>query len=210
MVAIAAPRLQPPSLRATELTVIASVLLFAAGFAALALWGGGRQAWTIVQAVPPRIVPVLLGMSLLNYALRGARWLLFSRAIGLRVPATANALYYVAGFAMTTTPGKLGEAVRLYLLNRFHNCPYDRTAALLVADRLSDGVATALVVALTAAAFAHYHAAAAVAVLFAAALVALILRPALLGAALDAAFARLRRRRAASACFLRRLTLGFM
>src|SRR5277367_6103342 len=122
----------PPKWRRMEVAVATGILLFALGFAGAAAWGGGRQAWHTLLSVPPAILPVLLAMSALNYVMRGARWLLFSRALGLRVPVRRNALYYVAGFSMTTTPGKLGEALRLWLLNRFHGCRYDRTAALLV------------------------------------------------------------------------------
>jgi glycosyltransferase 2 family protein len=182
-----------PSMRRAERAVLAGVVLFALGFAAAALLGGGRQAWLIVLHVPGRIIPVLLALSLVNYIMRGARWLLFSHALRLNVPAASNLLYYVSGFAMTTTPGKMGEIVRLYLLNRFHNCPYDRTAALLISDRLSDGLATTIVVALTIAAFAHLPAGAAGAIAFAAALVVVCLWPGILLLLVHAVFARLHR-----------------
>jgi uncharacterized protein (TIRG00374 family) len=182
-----------PGLRRAELAVMASVVLFALGFAALAGWGGGRQSWDIVQRVPLRIVPVLLGLSLVNYTMRGGRWLLFSRALRLGVPAASNALYYVAGFAMTTTPGKMGEMIRLYLLKRFHACHYERTAPLLIADRLSDGIATTLVVAATVAFYAHHPQGAAGAWALAACLVAVCLFPRMLLPVIGGVFARLRR-----------------
>jgi uncharacterized protein (TIRG00374 family) len=172
---------------------VISVVLFALGFAAAAMLGGGRQTWHILLHVPGRIIPVLLAMSLLNYAARGTRWLLFARTLGLDVPAPSILLYYVAGFSMTTTPGKVGEVIRLYLLNRFHGCRYDRTAALLIADRLADGLATMLVVAATIASFARAPAGIAAAGLIALVLVVLCLRPGLLLGVIDAAFGRLRR-----------------
>jgi uncharacterized protein (TIRG00374 family) len=155
--------------------------------------GGGRQAWQTLLHVPARIIPVLLGMSLLNYAARGTRWLLFARTLSLGVPAASILLYYVAGFSMTTTPGKVGEVIRLYLLNRFHGCRYDRTVALLIADRLADGLATMLVVAVTVAGFARAPAGLAGAVVVALVLIVLCLRPGLLLGLIDAAFGRLRR-----------------
>lgn len=187
------PDFAAPSMRRAELAAIAGLVLFALGFAALAACSGGRQSWAILQSVPVRIVPLLLGLSLVNYFMRGVRWLLFSRALRLGVPAASASLYYVAGFAMTATPGKLGEVVRLYLLKRFHGCGYARTAPLLIADRLSDGIATTLVVALTVVSYAHYPAGAAGAVVFALCLVALCLRPGMLLPVLDLVFARLRR-----------------
>ena len=86
-----------------------ALLLFAACFIAAACWGGGSQAWAAAQRVPLALLPVLLALSLVNYAMRGLRWLIFSRALHLGVPPGANLLYYVAGFAMTPTPGKAGR-----------------------------------------------------------------------------------------------------
>jgi glycosyltransferase 2 family protein len=176
-----------------EIAVAVGIIVFALGFAGAAAWGGGRQAWVTLLSVPERILPVLLAMSALNYIMRGLRWLLFSNALGLRVPARRNALYYVAGFSMTTTPGKLGEALRLWLLNRFHGCRYDRTAALLVGDRLADAVSTTLVVAVTVGWFSHYLWMALAAVALVSALTFLWLRPGLLLRCIDFAYALLHR-----------------
>lgn len=191
--AAALPPVQPPRLRRMEWAVVLGVLVFALGMAGAALWGGGRQAWTTLLSVPRGVFPVLLAMSLLNYVMRALRWLLFSRALQLRVNPAANALYYVAGFSMTTTPGKMGEALRLWLLNRFHGCKYEDTAALLVADRLSDAVATTGVVAVTVFWFAHYASVAIIAVIGVAGITALALRPALILWGIDTLFGRLRR-----------------
>jgi uncharacterized protein (TIRG00374 family) len=176
-----------------EWAVALGVLTFALGLSAAALWGGGRQVWATLLTVPAGILPVLFGLSLLNYAMRTWRWLLFSFTLKLNVRPATNAIYYVAGFAMTTTPGKMGEALRLWLLNRFHNVRYERGAALLVADRLSDAVATTAVVAVTVFWFAHYLFVALIAVVFVAALTALCMKPNLLLWGIDTAYARLRR-----------------
>ncbi|HTZ70624.1 MAG TPA: lysylphosphatidylglycerol synthase transmembrane domain-containing protein [Acetobacteraceae bacterium] len=173
--------------------VVLAMLVFAAGLALAAVLGGGKAALAALQHVPPSILPVLLALSATNYALRAARWLLFSNALALRVPQATNVLYYVAGFAMTATPGKVGEALRLYLMNRSHGARYESTAALLVADRLSDAVAITAVVALTVAWFAHYLWLAMVSVAIVACIVLLALRPGFLLTVIDALFARMRR-----------------
>ena len=43
-----------------------------------------------------------------------------------------------------STPGKVGEALRLWLLERCHGYRYERTAPLLIGDRLGDAVAITL------------------------------------------------------------------
>ncbi len=182
-----------PRLRRMELAVLLGVVMFALGMAVAAIWGGGRVAWATLLTIPGHIVPIMLAMSLLNYTMRALRWLLFSRALGLGVNPAVNALYYVAGFSMTTTPGKMGEALRLWLLARFHGSRYEDTAALLVADRLSDAVAITGVVALSVFGFAHYASVAVIAVLGVAGITALALRPRFILWGIDTAFARLRR-----------------
>ena len=38
--------------------------------------------------------------------------------MSVSIPFSRNTLYYIAGFAFTVTPGKVGEVVRLWLLRR--------------------------------------------------------------------------------------------
>ena len=173
--------------------IVYAVLVFGMGLAVAGLSGGGAQTWRAVQAVPTAVLPAMLALSAINYFMRAARWLLFSRALHVRVPPARNALYYVAGFALTTTPGKLGEGVRLWLMNRSHGSRYEDTAALLVADRLSDAVAVSAVVALTVGWFAHYAWMAAGSVAIVVAILGLAMRPRLLLAITDTAYGRLQR-----------------
>jgi hypothetical protein len=84
----------------------------------------------------------LLGLSLTNYTIRAWRWHLYGRHLDIEVPAGRTGLYFIAGFAMTTTPGKLGEALRLWFLERCHGYRYDRTAPLLIGDRMGDAIST--------------------------------------------------------------------
>src|SRR5580765_1084273 len=80
----------------------------------------------------------LLGLSLLNYAIRAWRWIVLSRFLGFNIPTLLNILYYFAGYALTATPGKAGEAVRLWLLRAGHGVPYLRSIPIMLADRVID------------------------------------------------------------------------
>jgi uncharacterized protein (TIRG00374 family) len=51
-------------------------------------------------------------LSLLNYALRIARWDMYLRRLGHILPRRFVALTFMAGFAFTLSPGKLGEMMR--------------------------------------------------------------------------------------------------
>lgn len=173
-----------------------------------ALWGGGAllllalalpavgvgEVGTHLARLSAALVAAMLGLSLANYGLRALRWHLLSRAAGLRVPPLRNGLYYVAGFAFAVTPGKLGEVVRLWLLRRHHGAPYDRTAGVLLMDRVTDALPLAALCLPGAAAFAGQAwglvgiAACLLAVL------ALAARPGALAGLVKLAYGRVRRR----------------
>jgi glycosyltransferase 2 family protein len=140
------------------------------------------------------LVLALLGLSLINYALRALRWQALSRAAGLRVPLLRNGLYYVAGFAFAVTPGKVGEVIRLWLLRRHHAAPYRRTLSLLALDRVSDAVPLLALCLPGVGAFAgHGWSLAAVGGIVLAGLL-LVLRPGALAAVIKLVYARVRRR----------------
>ena len=51
---------------------------------------------------------------------------------------------FLAGFALTVTPGKLGEAVKAVLLRASHRIPMAKTAPIVIAERVTDLVALLL------------------------------------------------------------------
>lgn len=122
-------------------TFYAALIAFADGAAVLAACRAlGWGTWSLV-----------LGLSLLNYALRFGRWDYYLRQLGCRVPRGAQLLIYIAGFAFTTTPAKAGEAVRSLYLDR-HGVTYTQSLAALFVERCVDLLAMLLVAALAAAA----------------------------------------------------------
>ena len=103
-------------------------------------WLGVEESWAQLTRLGAGTAALVLALSLVNYGLRALRWQLLARAVRVELPLARNSLYYLAGFAFTVTPGKLGEVVRLWLLNRQHGYRYERTAGLLVMDRLTDAI----------------------------------------------------------------------
>jgi len=121
-----------------EFIVVLTAVLFVAGLVALSAGLGGGELWRDLDLLSGEVVLGLLGLSLVNYLLRAWRWLIYSRRLGVDVPLGRNALYFVAGFALGTTPGKIGEAFRVWLIERCHGYRYERVTPLFIADRLSD------------------------------------------------------------------------
>ncbi|MDX2101308.1 MAG: lysylphosphatidylglycerol synthase transmembrane domain-containing protein [Alphaproteobacteria bacterium] len=147
---------QPPKARRVEFAVVLGLVAFVALFAVGSIYAGIGQVWAHLTALPASLILGMLALSLLNYALRAWRWQIFCDGLGLPVPWARNALYFVAGFALTMSPGKAGEAIRLWFLQRCHGYPYERAAPMFIGDRLSDSLAILLLCLAGIGAFAGY------------------------------------------------------
>lgn len=73
--------------------------------------------------------------------LRFWRYHVAAESLKIHVPIWRMAFYYTVGYAFIPTPGKVGTAIRLWLLKQNHNLPYRRTAPLIVMDLVSDTLA---------------------------------------------------------------------
>ncbi|NYH10138.1 lysylphosphatidylglycerol synthase transmembrane domain-containing protein [Pseudomonas moraviensis] len=117
--------------------LIGSVVCSALVYLALSLWGG----WPAVSAAVRRVGwwegGKVIGLVLLGYSLRFLRWQVYLNALRHPLPWWPSLKIYLAGFALTTTPGKAGEALRGVLLKRW-DVPYVHSFAALFSERLSD------------------------------------------------------------------------
>lgn len=98
----------------------------------------------------------LLGCSFVSYLLRFARWQYYLRLAGWRLPPRLHLAYYLAGFALTTSPGKAGETIRSVLL-RPHGIPYPTSLACFFSERLLDVVVVSLLATLSTFAIIRQH-----------------------------------------------------
>ncbi|MCC6136377.1 MAG: flippase-like domain-containing protein [Gammaproteobacteria bacterium] len=109
------------------------VVLFADWEAVLAAWW--RIDWPVLVAI--------FALSLVNYLLRFWRWQRYITAFGHVLPWRRHFLYYLAGFTLTVTPGKAGEAVRSLYLHQY-GVSYAQSLAALFVERLLDVLAMSL------------------------------------------------------------------
>lgn len=89
-------------------------------------------------------LPLVIGLTLLNYALRFAKWEFYLRQIGAKVERLDSAAIFASGFTMVLTPGKIGEFLKSYLLAQVSDTPMSQSAPVVVAERLTDGMAMVL------------------------------------------------------------------
>jgi len=127
------------------------VLLAALAVAVAALvvaWGDAPAVLNALGRFPPLlIVPVVL-LTVWNYTLRWLRWNYYLRVLGVHgVSQVSSALVFFSGFAMGLTPGKSGEVTKSYWLREIvgpERAPLARTAPIVFAERLVDGIAMLL------------------------------------------------------------------
>lgn len=116
--------------------------------------------------------------------LRAARWHAYMRLLGDGPGFWRGSLYFLSGFSMLVSPGRVGELIRAPLLKRDYGVPASRTAAAVFVERFYDALASASAIA-AALAFADVPATVMAApLLVSAALVTLVLNCRLLEAML--------------------------
>ncbi|AKK65262.1 lysylphosphatidylglycerol synthase transmembrane domain-containing protein [Xanthomonas oryzae pv. oryzicola] len=115
----------------------AFVVVLCASYVAVLVWvdnGNGtfsrlKDVWHLMLLA---IVPVSL-----TYLFRYWRWQWLLRRKGHRVPMGLGLAGYLAGFALTATPGKAGELMRIRYFARM-GIPAERTLGVFVFERASD------------------------------------------------------------------------
>jgi uncharacterized protein (TIRG00374 family) len=104
------------------------------------------------------LFPAVLGLTLFNYLLRGFKFHYYLRQIGaFSIPIKESFRIFVAGFPLAVTPGKVGEALKGVWIH--HKAPEVTTArgvAVVVAERISDGLAVLLLSTLGVIAYPQY------------------------------------------------------
>ncbi len=129
--------------------VLAGVFaLMLAGLASLAAATGWAETLHALTTLGLPQAALLLALSLVNYGFRGLRWHLFASRLGLGTGLAQNLRHFLGGFAMSATPGRVGELVRMRWIRRETGWSFERTAPLVLADRGSDLAAMALILAL--------------------------------------------------------------
>lgn len=123
--------------------------LVAIGLVGLAMATGWEETVEAFQVLQAREIAILLGLSLVNYLARGIRWHVFARKLGLPTTLRSNLLHFLGGFAMSVTPGRVGELVRTRWLKRETGWSIERTAPLVLVDRAADLAAMAVLLALS-------------------------------------------------------------
>lgn len=128
-----------------RLSLALSLLLAVAVYIGITAYGDFSRLGAAFASFRWSLVPAILALTLFNYVLRFVKWEYYLRLIdarGLRLADSLN--IYWSGLLMVITPAKVGEWVKSYLLREALGTPVGRSAPIIVAERLTDGLAMAL------------------------------------------------------------------
>jgi len=122
--------------------------LFAAGMVGALLSMGWANATQAMAKIGYERLALLLAFTCCHHTVRAARWHILARAAGLPTTLRQNLRHFFGGFAMTATPGRLGELVRLRWVGRETGWAVGRSAPILLADRTTELAGMALLIAI--------------------------------------------------------------
>lgn len=116
----------------------AVLVLFVVGFIGVVAATGWEETWAQLSKLTLGEIALLVALSLVNYVARAGRWHLFGYRLGLRVPLRTSFLHFFGGFAMSITPGRIGELIRLRWVSKVSGRRVERISPLPIVDRAYD------------------------------------------------------------------------
>ncbi|MGC8659322.1 MAG: lysylphosphatidylglycerol synthase transmembrane domain-containing protein [Desulfomonilaceae bacterium] len=122
--------------------ILNSILVFSlAGvlFYAVATFASDYQSiFHAMTLFPVRDLGIVLFLVTVGWLIRGWRFHYYLVNMGENVPLSFATMTFLAGFALTGTPGKVGEAMKGVFLKRDYRVPVTRVVGVVVVERLMD------------------------------------------------------------------------
>jgi uncharacterized protein (TIRG00374 family) len=139
-----------PTGHATTLRrLIAAMLLAVVVYGGFAVWRGvgkmggelARFGWWAFAAA--------CALAFGNYLVRWLKWEFYLGRLEIRgISRIDSLLTFLSGFVLTVTPGKVGEVFKSVVLHQTHGVPVERTAPIVVAERVTDVIGVVVLIVL--------------------------------------------------------------
>ncbi|MHA1480481.1 MAG: lysylphosphatidylglycerol synthase transmembrane domain-containing protein [Candidatus Thorarchaeota archaeon] len=88
--------------------------------------------------IPWWVIPLMMGLSFLNYLIRYVKWQYYLRRIDVNLKHADSFSIFLAGFTLTATPGKVGEAVKGVFINQLNGTRVAKTVPVVISERVTD------------------------------------------------------------------------
>jgi uncharacterized membrane protein YbhN (UPF0104 family) len=132
--------------------VVVGVLLYASA----TVFADRTAVVAAFSALPWTTLAAALTFVILGWLLRGLRFHFYLATMGRPVPLGYAVRVFLASFALTGTPGKMGEAVKGIFLKRDFGVPYTSVMAALMVERLTDLLGVLLLASLSVMLFSEW------------------------------------------------------
>jgi glycosyltransferase 2 family protein len=118
---------------------LSAMLLAVLVYGGFAVWTGLAKMGDELRRFGWWAFAAACALALGNYLIRWLRWEFYLARLGIRgVGRVDSLLTFLSGFVLTVTPGKVGEVFKSLVLSETHGVPIERTAPIVVAERLTD------------------------------------------------------------------------
>jgi uncharacterized protein (TIRG00374 family) len=135
--------------------LVASFIVGVAVFIGLAIYGDIGSVTDSFAEFRWSYVPLILGLTCLNYILRFYKWDYYLKTLDIRMSGRDSLSIFLSGLTMSVTPGKLGEVFKSFLLKRLNGTEMSRSVPVVVAERVTDVLGLLILAALSFSAFQY-------------------------------------------------------
>jgi uncharacterized protein (TIRG00374 family) len=105
----------------------------------VSVWLAWQTSADLAQRISLAAVAPILSAAIVSYSLRILRFHYFLTQSGVALSLRGTAVVQAVGFALSVTPGHIGEVFKLHLIRERVGTPVMQTAPLLVLDRFTEG-----------------------------------------------------------------------
>lgn len=128
-----------PSMQNITRRILFAVLLGLAVYAVIVLYRDARSIADRLATYAWWTFAAACGLAFTNYVLRFLKWEYYLAVLDVRgIPKGESFLTFLSGFVLTVTPGKVGEVFKSFILYQTWGVPIERTAPIVVAERVTD------------------------------------------------------------------------
>lgn len=139
----------------TARRLVGVLLLGVVLYGAIIAYTGFRTIRESLQTFEWWTFGAAIGLATANYLLRFVRFRYYLRLIDVaHVGGVDTLLVFLSGFVLTVSPGKVGEVFKSVVLEQTHGVPIEKTAPIVIAERLTDLIGVVVLIACGSAGFA--------------------------------------------------------
>lgn len=124
--------------------LIWSLMLALLVYVAIALFGDVRTLAGELQGWPWSWLPLVIGLTLINYVGRLYKWRWYLQLLDIPISSLDSTRIFGVGMLMVMTPGKAGEFLKSYMVKNVTGTAMSLTAPVVLAERITDGIAMLL------------------------------------------------------------------